>query len=237
MPFPNWNPTEDADPFDGPALQAKLSGIWAAANDIESTATLRHTLGRNHLASPVFTPAYRDLEAAGGPHLYTNTYPGWNTNTIGSPGWAVINDGVADMEATFSAPVDLLGNNKIGGVLVEANIHVYHIGNAATTEFSYAYFVLQMRFSDGTSRLIPETECYEDAETNDDGGGGVLVQVNKEKDVPLEYLITAADIPAGKQLSSVRVLVCVRDGTGGGGAYTRLYRGNISALPMQAGSL
>jgi hypothetical protein len=209
MPFPSWSPTEDNASFDGPTLQAILQNIRDSINDLPEGATLRHSLGRYHLLPAAHTPKTTQLTST--VHTYNDTanpYPGWNTVV----GWAEITSGVTPLRATFTTPIDLT-SAVVYGVEVVANVYCYDLyyNPAAASSFYYAYFAIQIVDNLGTVYHIARSECYIDSEIM------ALVHGPKRQDVPIEAIIKASDLPAGRTLAQVRVVISLRDGSGGAG--------------------
>jgi len=229
-----WAPTQEGTLVSAASLNASFSAVSNYINDLPPTAIQKGSLTADHLPSLVIDTKSERIGQSGGAHTYTNVYPGYNVDTIGNPGWAVIVDALSNaLDVSFSSNIDLT-TAGVRGILVLANIHATvgetpHSSNAGSDEH-LALFAIQIVDSGGAVHTIKKTERFLNSETAD----GTLWRAIR-KDVAIRTLITSADF-AGS-VSTVRVVVSVISSTGGGvSPKISLEQGNLTAVALRAGS-
>lgn len=198
-----------------------------------------------HLPPPVTNYSYAPYR-----DFANSTLADWATS---SPGWAFIQTTTEDLVATFGAPVDL-SDTTISGILVLANTQVGKI--AQTFDQGVANFSSDvwgmwaiMFNNNGTWRTIARTERYRCGDVDEDDPDPSKYTTVAD-DVSIRTFITLSDLPiANKTISAVAMVcavfhpdclglghhsLCLADQEDDDYAYVQLYRGNITALALQA---
>jgi len=235
-----WSPVQEGTAVSSASLNTAFSSLSGYVNDLPATAPQAGAFTSAHLPSVVLeTKSVRMGPAGVGTKTYTNVYGGYDDDTIGDPGWAIVQDvdsPVNPLSFDFSSSYTL-GAGGVRGALVLANIHVISSQSPGTANNSQeevmAVFAIQAKDSGGTWHTIAKTERYLNDETIATGGGNYEWKVIR-KDVAIRTLLTSSDIAT---LAGVRVVVSVADNTAGATAPTiTLQHGNLTAVVLRAGS-
>jgi len=127
---------------------------------------------------------------------YTNQMLTYSTDSIASPGWAVINDGITNLQIEDGPiTVDPVGTDRIGCVLVMGNVNFWdatRTGGDVLPDKDIACVVgLQYKENaGGTWKTIPRATRAQEARLSPTGGTDTVSAV----DIPICCLVTAADL-------------------------------------------
>jgi hypothetical protein len=193
----------EGDDVDGASVLLPLTNICDGVNDLPDYSIHPHALNEHHLPTiigGVLTNVAPGLQAVVHPtgtrSNYSNIYPGYATSvfTGGGAKWGLISDGVNSLEILFDAVhLGMTNPNRIGGLLIKANIHLYSIlGACKQPTQCLACFGLAWKSAAGVWSIIPRTERFLNRYYTHPA-----IEPSYEKyDVPITTLLTENDTGA-----------------------------------------
>ena len=215
-----------------------FQNIRTEINNLDSSATEKNTLHREHLPSAALSAGTTGRHGSDITRSdVLDPYPGWNVVS----GW-----GSTGLEATVQNIQ--LSRAKTAGILVLANMNLKKIdavfGGATAWHPNYmAVFAIQFR-SGGAWVHLARTERYLDMDTGDDNDFTTATPQTASKyttqltgkDVAIRTFIRNADNPSGGLVDRVRLVASIQSAmTATTTSYCNivLRQGNISAIAIQ----
>jgi hypothetical protein len=197
-------PLEEGDTISALNIRAPFDDILADYNDIEYPSIQPESLTAEHCPSTVLDAGQVTVGTLV-THSYTNAYPGYAVDTIGAPGWAVIDDGTDPLEV-FITSVDTT-DSTIRGILIGVDLNVINIdpSPAVTTQsdLTYAAIALQYRDNGGVWRTVGRTERY----VNSEYDTNLNTQLALRKNIGFRTLLEASDIGGNGAVDGLRAVV------------------------------
>ena len=230
----SFTPLEEGDAINATTIRGPFDSVKNAYNSLEYPDIQPESLHASHCPSTVIES---DQATVGTlvTHSYTNVYPGFEVDTMGDPGWEVIDDGTDRLEIFFASVIDMT-DTTIAGVLIGCDLNVINLepDSGVTTESDLTYVIIALQFKDdaGVWKTVGRTERYTNSVYDED----LVVQLALRKNIGFRTFLTVDDLFGSASIEGVRAVVSVFDRSNSASATVELQQGSLWYAVLQGGS-